>query len=82
MQTMFIIHEPGKVPRVGYPIGDEATSLREWQKHNPGAAIYVLQAQDLPPPGTSAAQTAEEFLAMDDAMNDLTPNDKGVGPSR
>lgn len=74
MQTMFIIHHAGKVPRIGRPIGDEATSLRKWQADNPGAAIYVLQAQDLPPIGTAYVQTADEFLAMDDALNDLTPN--------
>lgn len=48
--------------------------MRKWQADNPGAAIYVLQAQDLPPIGTAYVQTADEFLAMDDALNDLTPN--------
>jgi hypothetical protein len=74
METMFIIHRPGMVPQVGYPTGDTAASLREWQASNPDAAIYVIEAADVPPPGTAAVQTASEYLAMDDVMNDVTPN--------
>lgn len=33
--------------------------------HQPGAAIYALQAPDVPPPGTAVVVTAEEFLAID-----------------
>jgi len=69
MKTMFIIHQAGKAPRVGYPLGDEAENLRDWKKHHPDAAIYVLQAPDVPPPGTAVVVTAEEFLAIDDAMS-------------
>lgn len=75
MHMMFIIHQPGMAPRIGYPLGDEATSLRDWQKHHSGAAIYVLQAQDLPSVGTATVQTAEEFLAMDDAMKETLPDE-------
>lgn len=68
MTAMLIVHPPGKAPRVGYPIGDLADNLRELKKHYPGAAIYVLQAPDVPPPGTAVALTAEEVLAIDSAM--------------
>lgn len=68
MKTMFIIHQPGR-DRVGYPLGDEAENLRDWKKHHPDAAIYVLQAPDVPPPGTAVVLTAEECLAIDDAMS-------------
>ena len=73
MKTMFIIHQPGKAPRVGYPLGDEATSLRKWKESHPGAAIYVLQAPEVPPPGTAVTLTAEECLAIDDAMSAASP---------
>lgn len=76
MKTLFIIHQPGKAPRVGYPLGDEATSLRKWQESHPGAAIYVLQAPDVPPPGTAVVLTAEECLAIDDAMSTASPRDR------
>ncbi len=66
MKTMFIIHEPGMAPRIGYPTGDEATSLRDWQKHHQGAEIYVLQAPELPVPGTACCMTAQEFLMIDE----------------
>lgn len=76
MKTLFIIHQPGKAPRVGYQLGDEATSLRKWQESHPGAAIYVLQAPDVPPPGTAVVLTAEECLAIDDAMSTASPRDR------
>lgn len=79
MQTMFIIHEQGKVPRVGYPTGDEAASLREWQKHHKGASIYVLQAAEVPPPGTAAVQSAEEFLMIDDILKEIEDEDIAMG---
>lgn len=79
METMFIIHEPGKVPRVGYPTGDEAASLREWQKHHEGAAIYVLQAAEVPPPGTVAVQSAEEFLMIDELVKEIEDEDAAMG---
>lgn len=65
---MFIVHHPGMIPRIGHPIGDVATSLREWKEHNPGAAIYVLQAYVLPSPGTASVQTADEYLWMEEAL--------------
>jgi hypothetical protein len=68
MTTLFIIHQQGQAPRVGYPIGDKAASLRKWKESHPGSAIYVLQAHDVPAPGTAVVVTAEEFLAIDDAM--------------
>lgn len=72
MTAMLIVHKPGQCPRIGYTIGDEAESLRKWQQANPGAAIYVIQSSvDLPPPGTAWVQSSEEFLQMDDALNDL-----------
>jgi len=76
MKTMFIIHQPGNAPRVGYQLGDEATSLRKWQESYPGAAIYVLQAPDVPPPGTAVVVTADEFLAIGDAKIALSPTEK------
>lgn len=76
MKTLFIIHPPGKAPRVGYPIGDVGYSLREWRRCFPDAAIYVIQAADLPAPGSAVVVTAEECLAIDDAMSAASPRDR------
>lgn len=62
--AILIVHAPGRAPRVGHTIGDEAASVRQWQQANPGAAIYVLDAPTLPSPGTAWVSTAEEFVAM------------------
>lgn len=69
MTAMLIIHQPGKAPRIGYPIGYLADSIREWKKHYPDASIYVLQSPDVPPPGTAVVVTAEECLAINDAIS-------------
>jgi hypothetical protein len=62
--ALLIVHKPGHAPRVGHTIGDEAASVAEWQKANPDAAIYVLDAATLPTPGTAWVSTADEYLAM------------------
>ena len=79
MQTMFIVHTPGWSPRIGYPTGDPVTSLREWQERNPGAAIYVVQAQDLPAPGTASVDTAASFIAMEEATAGAALDEDGDG---
>lgn len=62
--SLLIVHKPGHALRVGYTVGNEAASIAEWRKANPDAAIYVLDAPTLPPPGTAVVSTAEEYLAM------------------
>lgn len=65
MRTFFIVHEPGMSPRVGFPLGDETASLKEWQAHNKGAAIYVVDALDGGiRPGSINVETADGYLAM------------------
>lgn len=73
-EAMLIVHQPGKALRVGYTIGNVANNLREWKKHCPNAAIYVIQAANLPAPGSAVVVTAEEYLSIDDAKQELTSN--------
>jgi hypothetical protein len=63
MQTMLIVHKPGECPRIGYlNPANELASMREWQADNAGAAIYVVQAQELPTPGTGSVYTIEQAI--------------------
>lgn len=63
MKSMLIVHEPGKIPRIGYlNPADELASMREWQAANKGAAIYVVQAAELPSPGTGWVSTIEQAI--------------------
>jgi hypothetical protein len=60
---MLIVHKPGEIPRIGYlNTADELASMREWQASNPGASIYVVQAQELPSPGTAWVDTIEQAI--------------------
>lgn len=45
MRSFFVIHEPGKVPRIGFPLDDPErldTAIEGWQHANPTAEIYVI----------------------------------------
>lgn len=82
MQSMLIVHVPGMTPRIGYlRPGDGLASMREWREANPGANIYVVQAQDLPEPGTACVATLEEAIWEAELAAELdegpAPNSKG-----
>lgn len=69
MNTLFIVHRPGKCPRVGYPVGDVTESLKQWVASNPDAEIIVLECSHdgFPTPGTGWVTSATEFLAIAEA---------------
>lgn len=62
--TCFIILEPGKIPRMGYPGKDVVASLKQWIEHHPNADILVLTTPDgkFPTPGTGWVESAQEYL--------------------
>jgi hypothetical protein len=69
MSTMLIVHKPGEMPRIGYPNPAKLLeSLREWKTKNPGATIYVIQAQDLPTPGTVWVETIENAILIEELV--------------
>lgn len=76
MKVFFIIHEPGKCPRVGHPLDDPKRldeAVRNWQRVNPTAEVYVVQcsSEDLSP-GTIWAETAREWIARLDLEQSLS----------
>lgn len=76
MSTMLIVHKPGESPRIGYlKPADELASMREWQEGNPGASIYVVQAQKLPSPGTAWVDTIEQAIFNAEWLNGPDPED-------
>jgi hypothetical protein len=75
--TLFIVCTPGLFPRIGYPVGELETSLKQWRAGHPSAAIYVLRAGSVPPPGTASIDTAENVLAECEAWRNATdPTDR------
>lgn len=68
--SFFIVLEPDKCPRVGFPIGEVETSLREWKAANPAAEILVVSCPygEFPKPGTVWVDTAESFLWVDEEL--------------
>lgn len=67
--TMFIVRKPGMAPRLGRPIGDTVTSLREWYAANPDAEIDVVTvwADGI---GCQWVESGRELLAVYDHEND------------
>lgn len=74
MRSFFIVHEPGKVSRIGFPLDDPTRlddAIEGWQHSNPTAEIYVVTYWGVAPtPGTVSVETARERLAISAAMKD------------
>lgn len=67
----FIVHEPGKVPRIGFPMGNFDESVDGWIHDNPTAEIYIVSWFDrVPRPGTVHVELASEYVHIREAMKD------------